>query len=95
MNHKALLLAGVTLAASLLSAGALACEAAGSNRHVGRVMSVDRQGGTFTIMDSQTASPITFSADQDILDGLGEARGGIMVDYSEDGNTLRAERIQF
>lgn len=95
MTKKFPLLVSAALVASVLSTGALACGPEGSHRHMGQVMSVDREGGTFTIMDAQTASPITFSADKEILDGVTRARGGVMVDYSEDGGTLRAERIQF
>lgn len=95
MTKKFPMLLSAVLAASVLSAGALACDTARGNQHVGQVVSVDREGGTFTIMDSQTASPITFSADKEILDGVTQARGGVMVDYSEDEGTLRAERIRF
>lgn len=73
-----------------------ACDAAGPNTHIGKVLSVDPQKMTFTIRDAQTSSPITFIAtNSEIIDGLKGASGMVTVNYEEDGNDLTAVGVTF
>jgi len=73
-----------------------ACDAAGPNTHIGKVLSVDPQKMTFTIRDAQTSSPITFIAtNSEIIDGLKGTSGMVTVNYEEDGNDLTAVGVTF
>lgn len=74
-----------------------ACDAAGKNTHIGTVQSVDASGKTFTIIDAQTRMPITFMANNEIIDGLKDAKGSVMVNYEQmDGSSdLKAVGITF
>jgi len=85
-------------AAFVLSASpfyAMACEGAGRFTHMGNVLSVDASGKTFTIRDAQTQKPITFLANNEIIDGLKDAKGSIMVNYQADGDKLKAVGVTF
>lgn len=89
-----------TLAAATLFLTPLAiwaCDAAGPSTHVGTVQSVDAGSKTFTILDAQTRKPITFVANNEIIDGLKDAKGSIMVNYEEvDGSSdLKALGVTF
>ena len=85
------------LAGSLFASGAaLACDAMGKSTHMGQLMSVDAAGKTFTIRDAQSQSPLTFTANGDILTGLKDASGSIMVNYEEnDAGGLNAVGVTF
>ena len=72
-----------------------ACDAAGKNTHVGYLMTVDAEHKTFTIRDAQSRGPITFIANNEIIEGLKAAKGSIMVNYKEDGATLTAVGVTF
>lgn len=74
-----------------------ACDAAGKSTHIGTVQSVDASGKTFTIIDAQSRKPITFMANNEIIDGLKEAKGSVMVNYEEmDGSSdLKAVGVTF
>ena len=73
-----------------------ACDAAGPNTHIGKVLSVDPQKMTFTIRDAETKSPITFIAESsEIITGLKGANGMITVNYEEDGDDLTAVGVTF
>ncbi len=69
---------------------ALACSAAEPNTHVGNVLSVDRDAGTFTILDAENMSPVTLAADEALLDQVSSISGSVAVTYEKDGDTLRA-----
>jgi hypothetical protein len=90
-------LALTLLTASLFtSSAALACDAMGKSTHMGQLMSVDATQKTFTIRDAQSQSPVTFTANSDILTGLKDASGNIMVNYEEqDGGGLNAVGVTF
>ena len=60
-----------------------ACDAAGASTHIGTVTAVDAKNMTFTITDAQTRGPITFRANNEIIDGLKDAKGSVMVSYEE------------
>ncbi|MEE9159763.1 MAG: hypothetical protein V3U60_15440 [Gammaproteobacteria bacterium] len=95
MDHKTL--RGVALAAALvlMPTAALACGSAEQKTHVGQVTAVDQGAGSFTIFDVQTATPITFSSDETLLEGLESVRGMVQVKYEHDGDTLRAIDILY
>jgi hypothetical protein len=74
----------------------LACDAMGKSAHMGQLMSVDATQKTFTIRDAQSQSPVTFTANNEILTGLKDASGSIMVNYEEkDGGGLNAVGVTF
>ena len=88
----------ITFFTALLFASsiAIACDAMGPSTHMGQLMSVDDTGKTFTIRDAQSQSPLTFTANNEILKGLKEASGSIMVNYEEkDDGGLNAVGVTF
>ncbi|NIO40958.1 MAG: hypothetical protein GTO41_12725 [Burkholderiales bacterium] len=78
---------------ALGSAGAWACKAAGPDTHVGMLQSVDTRAKSFTIIDAETRGPITFSADEAILNSLKDVRGMIAVLHEKVGGVLRALEV--
>ena len=81
---------------TLLMAGpvaAWACKAAGPDTHVGMLQSVDAQAKSFTIIDAETRGPITFSADEAILNSLKDVKGMIGVLHEKAGGGLRALEV--
>ena len=94
MNKR--LIAKIVLAGALLAPiTTWACDAAGPSTHIGNVLSVDAAKKTFTIRDAQSNSPITFAATNEIINGLKDARGSIMVNYEQDGDNLTAVGVTF
>ena len=86
----------VALASALLTSSSLwACDAAGKNTHIGSLMTVNAEQSTFTIEDAQSRSPITFAANNEIIEGLKGASGSVMVNYKKDGDTLTAVGVTF
>ena len=84
------------LVGALLAAGSTAvwaCKAAGPDTHVGVLQSVDAQAKSFTIIDAETRGPITFSADEAILNNLKDVKGMIAVLHQKTGGVLRALEI--
>jgi hypothetical protein len=69
-----------------------ACDAMGPNRHVGVVIKIEPNAGTFTIIDAQTEKPITFMAQRHILDKLALNREFI-VTFRMKGSHMRAEAV--
>ena len=94
MKSKVLSMFTVFVASVVFSVGALACQAMGPTTHVGRILSFDLEKSTFTILDSETVSPVTFSADEKIMQQIAEAKGMAMVDFTDDGVTLTATSVQ-
>lgn len=96
MNKRNILLFTLFSALLLASSVTLACDAAGPNKHIGQLLSIDATSKTFTIRDAQSQSPITFTANNEILTGLKEASGSIMVNYEEkDDGDLNAVGVTF
>jgi len=81
----------------LLPAITWACDGAGPSTHVGIVHSVDAGSKSFTIIDAQTRKPIKFTANNQIIDGLKDAKGSVMVNYEKvDGSSdLKAVGVTF
>lgn len=94
---KRTILASTLMASSILVSGTvLACDAMGPSAHMGQLMSVNDAHSTFTIRDAQTQSPITFTANEEIMSGLKGASGSIMVKYEkEDDGSLNAVGVTF
>jgi hypothetical protein len=53
-------------------------------------MGVDQDNGSFTILDAQSGSPISFVADHGILETLSGVSGIIQVTFEQTGDQLRA-----
>lgn len=96
MTKKNVIASTLLTASILVTGSALACDAAGPSTHMGQLMSIDAAKHTFTIRDAQSQGPITFSANEEIITGLKDAKGSIMVNYKEedDGN-LNAVGVTF
>ncbi len=84
--------------ASLLTAapmGTWACQSAGENVHVGKLMAIDTKASSFTIFDVETANPITFASDEQTLKALKGARGTIQVRFERMGDVLKALEVRY
>lgn len=78
---------------TLLSAAtlpAMACGPPDMKTHVGKVLSVDKKAGTLTLLDAESLTPITFTADGALLDKASRTGGRVAVTYETIGDTLRA-----
>ncbi len=94
MKRKHLL--PILFSAGLVAAPpALACGAAGPSTHVGPVLAVAPQEGTFTILDAESQSPITFRASSEIIGEAKAATGSVMVDYEAKDGVLRATDVRY
>ena len=74
---------------------AWACRAAGPDTHVGPLLSVDAEKKSFTIMDAESGSPITFAADEAILSALQGVKGPVAVLHKKVDGVLRAIDIRY
>lgn len=94
---KKLLIKSILVSALILPVAGWACDAAGPSTHIGTVQSVDASSKTFTIIDAQTRMPISFVASNEIIDGLKDAKGSVMVNYEEmeGSNGLKAVGVTF
>lgn len=80
----------------------LACGADGSDTHTGRLLSLNKSAGTFTLLDADTMSPITLAADIALLERVSSMlyhayqneSGGVVVTYEESGDTQRALTLE-
>lgn len=72
----------------------LACSAAGPNTHVGKLLSVDKGAGTFTLLDAETMSPVTLAASAALLDQVSSISGSVVVTYEKNGDMLRALELK-
>jgi hypothetical protein len=86
--------AGLLAALLMAPASSQACSALGPNKHVGTVIGLDAAAQTITVLDAQTRQPVTFLADEKLLNEAMNAKGQIIVDYETEGTRLRAIRIQ-
>ncbi len=81
----------IIIAGLALSTSALACDAAGPNTHIGQVLSVD--GNHFTIRDSQSGGPISFTAAEKMQGSLPAPGDHVSIQYSGDEKDLIAESV--
>jgi hypothetical protein len=65
MRYLTPALLGAALLSSTLSV--LACDGLGENMHMGSIVSIDRGGNTFVILDAQSQKPIRFTASREAL----------------------------
>ncbi len=72
----------------------MACGSPDMKTHVGKVLSVDKNGGTFTLLDAESMSPITFKADAALLEKISHAGGSVAVTYETLGDTLQALELK-
>ena len=72
-----------------VTTSAMACKAAGKDKHVGMVTNIDKKTGTFTIKDAETDLPMTFQATDDQLREL-KMKDQVMVSYKEKDGKLVA-----
>ena len=88
------LIAMAIIISGTYSAALVACSSMGPSTHAGKIMSIDEDTKTFTIMDMQTMSPVTFNADQMIMQKIMNAQGTAIVDYTGEGKDLTATGVQ-
>ncbi len=72
-----------------MTTSVMACKAAGKDKHVGVVMSIDQKAGTFTIKDAETEHLMTFQATAKQLQEL-KIKDQVMVSYKEQDGRLIA-----
>jgi hypothetical protein len=65
-----------------MSKSAMACKAAGKDKHVGVVMNIDQKAGTFTMKDAETQHLLTFQATAAQMEEL-KIKDQVMVSYKE------------
>jgi len=79
---------------SIASFAGLACGSPDSTTHVGKLTSVDRSAGQFTIVDMMLGTPISFEADAQLLSNLENMKGTIQVDFEDEGDRLKALEVR-
>jgi hypothetical protein len=58
------------------------------------LLNVDKEAKSFTVLDAESNQPVTFLADESLLVKVEGAKGRILVDFEEDGSSLRATSIR-
>lgn len=66
----------------------------GPTTHAGKILSFNEGERTFTLLDMETMKPITFSADDAIMQKIANAQGMAIVDFSSEGAGLTATRVE-
>ena len=94
MKTRMFIILAMTIA-YFVSSPTWACTAAGPSTHVGKVLEIDSANNTFTILDAQSVSQVTFKANGDIMEKVINAGGTAFVDYDTDGVTLTATDVTF
>jgi len=74
---------------SSMATSAMACKAAGKDKHVGVVLNIDQKTGTFTIKDAETEHLMIFQATAEQLKEL-KMKDQVMVSYKEKDGKLVA-----
>ena len=87
-----LVLSMMVIFISSVTVAAWACDAMGPNRHIGVVTTVDPKAGTFTIIDAQKRTPMTFTAQKKVLDEL-KLNREFIVTFRIDGQRMTAEAV--
>ena len=72
-----------------MTTSAMACKAAGKDKHVGVVMNIDQKAGTFTVKDAETQNLVTFQATAKQLEEV-KIKDQVMVSYKEQDGKLIA-----
>lgn len=89
------LAASLLITALYLPNAVMACDSAGPSTHIGQLMNLDNSNKTFTIMDAETRSPITFNTNDEIMGALKGYAGMLMVNYKESESGLTAIGVTF
>ncbi len=95
MYRRYLIAVAITGVLAATPIAAWACQAAGKNVHVGKLMAIDTKANAFTIFDVETANAITFASDEQTLKGLQGARGTVQVHYERVGDVLKALEVRY
>jgi hypothetical protein len=95
MYRRYLIAAAITGVLAAAPIATWACQAAGQNVHVGKLMAIDAKANSFTIFDVETANAITFASDEKTLKGLQDARGMVQVHYERVGDVLKALEVRY
>ncbi len=95
MKRNTFLVAAVLAAFLTAPVASSACSALGPSAHVGPVLAIDAEAKTFTVLDAQTNTPVTFLADDALLAELENVEGRVVVDFEADGVDLRAIGIRY
>ena len=91
---KILMLGIAITIGSLVSFSSMACGSPDSTTHTGTLISIDKDGGQFTILDMMLGTPISFNADAEMLSGLDGIKGPIQVDFEDVGEQLKAVEVR-
>ena len=91
-KFQGLVVSSMVLVMSALAIPAWACDAMGPNRHVGVVTQIDPKAKTFTIIDAQKQTPITFTASKKVLDAL-QLNRDFVITFRLDGRRMIAEAV--
>lgn len=76
-----------------LSGTTIACDSLGENMHMGNIISIDRSGNTFVIVDAESQKQIRFSASREALAPL-SVNDMVEVAYEIiDGGKLRSVQL--
>ncbi|MDA9982384.1 hypothetical protein N9H39_06530 [Gammaproteobacteria bacterium] len=94
MKSRTLSLLAVIVIFSVFSVNTWACSAMGPTTHAGKILSFNEGERTFTLLDMETMKPITFSADDAIMQKIANAQGMAIVDFSSEGAGLTATRVE-
>lgn len=95
MQYKTIVALLLGLLTLLPTTNVWSCSALGPNKHMGFLLDISESSKSFTIHDAESNSPITFQADDTILDHLKNAQGRILVGFESEGSDLRATEINF
>ncbi len=74
---------------------AWACGGPESTAHVGSVIEIDGSLSTFTILDAESGSPISFRASDEILQALERLGDMIRVQFEDRGGVLHAIAVKY
>ena len=94
MKSRILSLLTVIVVCSVFSVDTWACSAMGPTTHAGKILAFNEGDRTFTILDIQTMKPITFSADDAIMQKIVNAEGMAIVDFTSEETGLTATRVE-
>jgi len=93
MRIKSAVSSVLIVSMTFFAAPAWACGAASAKTHIGQVLQVDREGGSFSIMDAEQMTAIRFAADGEILDKIENTDRMAIVEYQQTDDGLKATRV--
>ncbi len=90
--YLAVVLAVIFIGIAAKVSSTLACSSLPSGKHLGLVMKVDPEMGTFTLIDAETRKPIRFSASTELLKMI-QRDDTIIMSYENENGHLIAKEI--